>query len=415
MKALCAGFHANKTVYVVPSHIPSDIPTYAATVIDGSSTQVPVPETLTSILRCNEEHWSYSESRKAWSSEHSATWIPTSSVTTVTLYSTSTSTIESAPTITLCDGVGRAGNDLVSTITWTSSVFVSTRAFQSLSHPEFPIPKPGCTAETGLCSEASSFMQSHTSDFLENWNLPCDSNTAQTCTACVITARQVKLYHWPLPTTIDCSPTPASPLTFSGADNDRASPLEPTGSTGDNIVTSDGITFTSPLLYLSFYDINATDTGNAITCGGPLPTGAQAIVHFDPSEVSSVRYGTQQGMYSFNVNDLAHTTASGGNTPIPLVSSAAYYGQYRCNFGGNQCPLIRDDYRPTIAIPTNDPQLKTMDEAWANCNAFDAGYGLQVVAVEEIGKGEAGLPTATERTGIKTPRAALAGMVTFVP
>ncbi|KAL1630006.1 hypothetical protein SLS54_000866 [Diplodia seriata] len=386
-----------------------------ATIVEDSLSKSDDAPDMASALQCNREHGAYSESRKTWSRQHS-TWISLTTTTAETLYSTSTSLIAAAPTTTLCDGVPRAGNDLASTITWTSSVFMTTRTFESVSYPDYTIPAPACSIKPYRCSEASSYVLAHPTAFPEGWNLPC--NGTGYCNICVITANKVKLYHWPLPTTMaNCedSKSAAARLlrprsgfldhmataTANDDDNDD-------DDNDDDIVTvvSAGTTFTSPTLYFSFYDISATDSSQSLTCGGPSPTGTDAIISFAPSAVSSVRYGRaapQQGLYAFDPDDLAHTSATTAayTFPVPLVPSAAYHAQYHCNLGGgggtDRCSVIRDDYRPRVALPDDDEQVREMDEAWEGCRAFDAGAGLQVVAVEEIGKGDGGEGTRLVR------------------
>ncbi|OJD36732.1 uncharacterized protein BKCO1_1000090 [Diplodia corticola] len=271
--------------------------------------------------------------------------------------------------------------------------------------------------DRGTCSALSSYVRSRHSGFPEGWNVPCGTN--QSCTACVITAKKVKLYHWPLPTTVECvattKPSPSPSLNHRAAAAAAAAPASaaPASSTHSPIsalsVLSDGITFTSPTLYISFYDIKATDPANGLTCGGgPPPTGAAAIASFAPADVRSVRYGAQRGAYPFRVDDLAHTTATGrvGGAvfSIALVPPAAYAGQYSCN-PGSRCAVIRDDYRPTVVVPSDDGQLMTMGGGWGRCDAFDAGYGLQVVAVEEIGKGGGGSGLVVPRRTVAVPTA----------
>ncbi|KAL1649466.1 hypothetical protein SLS58_001521 [Diplodia intermedia] len=339
-----------------------------ATIVEDSISKPDDPPDMASALQCNREHGAYSESRKTWSRQHS-TWISLTTTTTETLYSTSTSVIAAAPTITLCDGVPRAGNDLASTITWTSSVFVSTRTFESVSYPDYTIPAPACSIEPYSCSEVSSYVQARPTAFPEGWNVPC--NGTGYCNICVITANKVKLYHWPLPTTIancETSTSAAARLlrprsgfldhmaTATANDDDDDDDDDDNDDNDDHddddddddkddtddivtTVVSAGTTFTSPTLYISFYDISATDSSQGLTCGGPPPTGAAAIVSFAPSAVSSVRYGRaapQQGLYAFDAADLAHTSATTDTYtfPVPLVPSAAYHAQYGCNVGG---------------------------------------------------------------------------------
>ncbi|GME29260.1 hypothetical protein BKCO1_1000090 [Neofusicoccum parvum] len=159
--------------------------------------------------------------------------------------------------------------------------------------------------------------------------------------------------------------------------------------TPPHTVISDGKTFTSPYLYLSFHSIVASDYYNLIRCGSQ-PTGAAAMVSINPSTFRSVRHGWNGAAHPFDPNDYAYTSTLG--TAIPLVPADAYNGMYRCWDGqamtapNGRCATIRDDYEANIPWPLDGDQVFSLDPAWKNC-AVDSYMGLFVEGAEEIGRG----------------------------
>lgn len=377
-----------------------------------------LPESyLASLTQCNNEQLLYWRSRSVWSNDH-GTIITTNITSTDILTAASIITLAlSVPTITLCDGVARAGQSTTTSQTIETSVF-SFSTPVSTANPEFAGPSPACSINTDDCVALSSYATAHSTEFPTNSNgradIPC---TTSPCFNCMIFARSVKLYHWPITPTIPCRNTTTGlegsyDLAASMPTSTLSSPITPlpTGSTTPGpaqalpyhllppppiTVVSAGLTFTSPSLYLSFHDISALDyaQSSAYTCGAaPSPTAP--FISLDPAALSSIRYGpSPPAPFPLDPADFAHTTTLGAR--VPLVPRDAYRAQYRCwgprpSLGpvSPECEVVRDDYVAEVAwAGAVETQARGLDDAWSRCGVFD-NNGLLVVDAEEIGEGE---------------------------
>ena len=173
----------------------------------------------------------------------------------------------------------------------------------------------------------------------------------------------LQLLYWPVATT--------SLHTLGNGTSTEIIPLTPHPNATQTAVV-DGITITSPTVYISFQTAWATNN-----CGDPVGKNhTGSLIGLRADEVSSIHgasgpefislsqttsslhfYGTWIAA-SFNYTNLALT-------PVPL---SAYLDQPSCY--DEFCPTIYSDYRPVLSVPK---QVLSLDPAWSSCDLFWEG------------------------------------------
>ncbi|KAK3110286.1 hypothetical protein LTR53_015569 [Teratosphaeriaceae sp. CCFEE 6253] len=169
-----------------------------------------------------------------------------------------------------------------------------------------------------------------------------------------------QLLYWPVATT--------SLRTTGNATITEIIPLTRTNATRTAVV--DGITITSPTIYISFQTAWAVDD-----CSSPVGKNhTGSLIALRPDQVSSIHgnsgpqfitqttssihfYGTWQAA-PFNYTNLALT-------PVPL---SVYLDQPSC--WDEFCPTVYTDYRPVLSVPT---EVRSLDPAWKSCDLFWEG------------------------------------------
>ncbi|KAK3074974.1 hypothetical protein LTR53_002143 [Teratosphaeriaceae sp. CCFEE 6253] len=169
-----------------------------------------------------------------------------------------------------------------------------------------------------------------------------------------------QLLYWPVATT--------SLRTTGNATITDVIPL--TGSNATRTAVVDGITITSPTVYISFQTAWAVDD-----CSSPVGKNhTGSLIALRPDQVSSIHgnsgpqfitqttssihfYGTWQAA-PFNYTNLALT-------PVPL---SVYLDQPSC--WDEFCPTVYTDYRPVLSVPT---EVRSLDPAWKSCDLFWEG------------------------------------------
>lgn len=156
------------------------------------------------------------------------------------------------------------------------------------------------------------------------------------CSACALFADEAYLTYW-----------------HTTTDSYRFNETEIPTITQPITAVIDGITFTSPSVYLSFDSIFSTDDRNS-----DIWSLTNVITSLDPNELSSVDYDGNSR--SFNFADLD------GPVPSSILSE-------ECE--GNpisECQPLIDVYYPFLSIPPD--QVRDLDPRWKYCEV--ALYGI---------------------------------------
>lgn len=324
--------------------------------------------------------WYTASSNWYWSTHSSYSYTSTTAYDTLWLGN------YTGPVSTLCDGVPR-GSGPAPTKTIATTVYVNS------SPPPFPHPSPTCTFNWRGCElVVSSYRSYHATSHALTDTPPapplCEYGPDE-CKIpygednCQIDAGYVQLLYWPSskdPTELCASTKP----TITPA----PTPTEPV------IAVSDGHTFSSPFVYLSFSELKG------LPC---YRTWSNAVVAVPSQSLSTIVFGETQPIErttALNWNDM--------NSPVPM---SAYKAQQSCwkNWlgvratasGADNCNTIYDDYLPWLALPTNPAFFTDLDPIFANCTklawrdyVFDPPYALTPV-------GDLLPPTATATTTTK--------------
>jgi hypothetical protein len=167
------------------------------------------------------------------------------------------------------------------------------------------------------------------------------------CDKCAIRASTANVLYWPTPAISDASPTEIE--------------------TAKVIAVHNGITYTSPTVYVSFETLSATNN-----CGIVGQKYGDVVVTLPRDETLTSLEGyawhwTAKTARSFDFKDL--------NQPI---SVDVYRKLWKCGAGASGCQNIRgysnttcacpvavlNDYTPKIVIPN---AVRTVDAEWSNC------------------------------------------------
>lgn len=161
---------------------------------------------------------------------------------------------------------------------------------------------------------------------------------------CNIYGGTVEVYYWP-------GVTP-------GPDGNFPNTTKPSTPSTTEV---DGVTMTSPSVYVSFQSLYAADSCRRV---GSEYTGS--ILAFDPASISTVYGGP--GFLSADVPDGASVFNFGDLGPT--VDAAAYERQVNCVVDTG-CKTIYPDYKPTISVPS---EVRALDPAWASCYPDFRGF-----------------------------------------
>lgn len=275
--------------------------------------------------------------------------------TKVTSYPATVSTYE------LCDGSARADvRPITSVSTWNTTQRLWYNVPRSMPHSAQP-----CLPDATTCRKwfyDSNINVTNVDELYEQCGNPTGLYQP-----CILAGGPIEMIYFPVDNG-DADPCPNNATVFpmtrgSGFTNT-------TVSKGPEVITSDGHTFTSGSVYLSFQTLYATWDGFYDRIG---PAFSDYIVAV-PSSAMSTHCGGWGNAYgpgtSLNFADL--------NWP---VAASAYDCQARCDqFTVNpssrtptpsQCSTIWSDVNPNIAVPT---MVRDMVPEWAQCQLSDDRY-----------------------------------------
>lgn len=160
-----------------------------------------------------------------------------------------------------------------------------------------------------------------------------------TCGQCSLHGGEVQIYWWP------------SPSTTSAASGTASLPAAPAITT-----VVDGVTLTSPTVYVSLHNLSASDH-----CSVVGRTITSTLIAMNPTDISTlVHTGGKAAQTEANQYGPLNFTQLTGLPP-----ASAYEMQPECVYAG--CPTIYPTpINYTIVVPS---QVRSMDPAWANCAA----------------------------------------------
>jgi len=333
------------------------------------------------------------------------------------------------PVTKLCDGVPRAALGETETITYyrpgpdvpcrnkSSTYTGETYTYFTLKST------PDCTFSTEDCP---GILQAYTSRSAV-WRSAYEQNASQTilpspwqpwtcirpwtpppitttssynyCLNCQFHAWSATLFYWPEQSVSSVCLSNGSTTNISFRDRPSTALLN-------------GITLTSPSLYLSYGILQARSTlpqgaagGAAGLCGGNY---SDILMTLHPSEVSSARDHNSEYRYSrsgtllpFNVGDMNSMTI--GNRTIPLVPWSAYTGGANCPVSFTwmrpyNCTMVRNDYKPWLAYP---PAIRAIDPLWSRCDTLREYPTVSLVPIG--GAGFPSVPTTALKTATVPP------------
>ena len=262
----------------------------------------------------------------------------------------------SASTYKYCDGVprvsGTEGITVLTTFTLPPAQWFTTFEVYPGTTVEYPVPPPRCSVDALDCKSAIESFDSNVSRWPSNDDFDIDIEwfrpSCSTTPGCFLVAGEAHLIYWPS--------TLVQSSTYS-CDNGTIL-KETVAPTDTGLVTavSNGTTYTSPTLYVSFDSVwNECDPPDCSS--GTYNTRYNVVIAMDSRSLSSARPTTKVGeTNSFNFLDLTG--------PLPL---AVYQNQLRCHPFGHDIPIcetIFDDYYPELFGPQ---ELKNADPAFASC------------------------------------------------
>lgn len=249
------------------------------------------------------------------------------------------------------------GSGSLRTITWSVYTKVSTvRSYSyvnvagstitpvyALGQPsmtESEVPNPGYTA-TFLTGPTPTCRYNYVAWTADGTLAHLNSQIiTMTCGQCSLHGGEVQLYWWPSTSTAS-----------AGTKTRLSSSLEPPMTT-----VVDGITLTSPTVYVSLHNLSASDS-----CSVVGSTITSTLIAMDPTDISTlVHIGGKVAQSNANQYGPLNFTQLTGLPP-----ASAYEQQPDCVYVG--CPTIYPTpINYTIVVPS---QVRSMDPAWANCAA----------------------------------------------
>lgn len=186
------------------------------------------------------------------------------------------------------------------------------------------------------------------------------------CSSCNVVASSVRLLYWPV----------------TVSDQDACGGGSTAPPIGPSTAVFEGVTVTSPTVYLSF-DVLAAGTahyGHLTACGA---THTNVLLPVEPTAISSFRgqlapfgdlerwdiYDDWVTTYPVNFADFNYRTLS-NNMSYPLVPKDAYQGQNTCRSNNKVvgCSTINQDYIPMIAFQDMSYEFLKVDANWGNCS-----------------------------------------------
>ena len=177
---------------------------------------------------------------------------------------------------------------------------------------------------------------------------PCATDT-DGCERCLIIAETVQLFYWPVSTAAD---NPKAKFLVTARENITA--------------VYNGITFTSPSVYLSYQNVWTSKK----FCQNTGRNHSDALIKLDPSSLSSLN-GYENCVFTDFSVVVYGVRASGervnyANLNKP-VSTSASIAERPSNMSGiaNHCP--KTDQNPILAVPE---QIRSLDPNWKNCDIW---------------------------------------------
>ncbi|KAK3663026.1 hypothetical protein LTR22_006190 [Elasticomyces elasticus] len=232
------------------------------------------------------------------------------------------------------------------------------------------------------------------------------------CQQCAITGNNVKLLYWP-------------PMNATAVeDGTRTAYPSRLSSNGTKIRTAvfDGVTLTSPIVYISYDTLYASNS-----CHGVGGTYKNTIIAVRPGDFSSLAYqplanwaigpgqwGNQELSYKyvnrpFDLNDLVEPVPDIVFNQLPFCQRELR-GWKSAGFNESSftCSPRDAPYAPLLAIPT---EVRNLDPAWASCSGwygglFDPPKALQGVAAAATPT----LPVAIQTTPASAGSTIIAGL-----
>ena len=199
------------------------------------------------------------------------------------------------------------------------------------------------------------------------------------CQQCAITGDKVRILYWPtqkatVGTNGTALPTSVGPLAQST-----------TSATAASTIVYDGVTLTSPTVYISYRTLYASDS-----CSGLGRTISNTIIALSKaSDLSSLayiptnNYGPRPGMSGlqfrnwafeerpFNFTDLEEPIPDAVYNQLPHCQMAARGFSFAQLHKTHSFSCERSlPYNPVIAIPT---EVMELDESWSTCTGWYAG------------------------------------------
>ncbi|KAL1635462.1 hypothetical protein SLS58_010219 [Diplodia intermedia] len=320
---------------------------------------------VSSVVECQSEHVAYSSRLSAFQSSACAAGLCSTTVSSsASAFTTKFQPDYTGALTTLCDGWPRATGEAspTRTSTWFLTETLYPR-YTAEAAPRCTYDSRGC----GLVVSAQSrglYRTAGNPDCL--WGGDCIV-PREAELQCRVAAGEVKVFFWPISKDDGwlCTRT----TLVAGA------PMTTTVEKEKGVVTAtyQGMTFTSPSIYLSFSSLSAY----------PCVLGSTRDVWMSapPESFSSLRYKIS-GDPAWTLTTTPATVPGGSfydtarvtlpmswgdmNSPVP---AEAYRGMRDCQFWReDNCSTIYDDYKPDLALPTQPSLFTHLDPRFANCS-----------------------------------------------